>query len=206
MNYLADNLRYLRNVKGLSQTDFAREIIITRSAYSKYELGASDPSPETLLRISQYYHVAIELLITYDLRKVDMQGLLHLEENKIYVPMLVDNDGENFIEIIPHAAKAGYLAGFSDPEFIEKLNRISLPFLRDGKFRAFPIEGDSMPPHNKGSYIVGRYIEKIEQIVEGRTYLIITENEGIVYKRVARQADSLLLISEKRSREYRSKA
>ena len=49
---------------------------------------------------------------------------------------------------------------------------------------AFPVEGDSMPPHNDGSFIIGRYIEKLADIKEGKTYVLLTRSEGIVYKRL----------------------
>jgi hypothetical protein len=35
------------------------------------------------------------------------------------------------------------------------------------KFRAFPITGDSMPPHRDGSFIVGSYVEKLSDIAMG---------------------------------------
>lgn len=50
----------------------------------------------------------------------------------------------------------GSLNGYGDPEFIEGLQTISLPFLRNGRFRAFPVTGDSMPPYNHGTFIVGK--------------------------------------------------
>ena len=79
------------------------------------------------------------------------------------------------------------MSGYSDPEFIEKLQQMQLPFLTKGKFRAFPIEGDSMPPHNDKSFIVGKYIEKLSDIKEGRTYVVLSRNDGIVYKRIYRK-------------------
>jgi hypothetical protein len=44
---------------------------------------------------------------------------------------------ENIIEIIPHKAQAGYLSGYADPEFIESLQHISLPFLQTENFVPF---------------------------------------------------------------------
>lgn len=127
-----------------------------------------------------------------------MDKLLKLEDNRILLPITVDRNGDNFIEIIPHKAKAGYLTGYADPEFIENLQHITLPFLKgDGKFRAFPVEGDSMPPHNDGSFIVGRLVEERHQIKSGKTYVLLTVNEGIVYKRVQKKDDdTFTLISD----------
>jgi hypothetical protein len=60
------------------------------------------------------------------------------------------------------------LTGYADPEFIESLQRISLPFLKNGKYRAFPVTGDSMPPHKEGSFVVGEYLERTSDIVDGK--------------------------------------
>ncbi|OJX30425.1 MAG: hypothetical protein BGO86_00305 [Chryseobacterium sp. 36-9] len=80
----------------------------------------------------------------------------------------------------------GYISGYSHVEFIDSLQYMSLPFLRNGKYRAFPVEEDSMPPYNDGSFILGKYVESKEQLKIGKTYIFITK-EGIVYKRFEKQ-------------------
>jgi hypothetical protein len=49
-------------------------------------------------------------------------------------------------------------------------------------------KGDSMPPHGDESFIVGRYVETINDIKDGKTYVILSRSEGIVYKRLYRKA------------------
>ncbi len=100
------------------------------------------------------------------------------------LPITVNNKGENFIEVVTQKVKAGYLNGYADLEYIESLQQITLPFLGTGKYRGFPVEGDSMPPHADGSIIVGRYVEKLGDVNDGKTYILITKNEGMVYKRL----------------------
>jgi phage repressor protein C with HTH and peptisase S24 domain len=128
-----------------------------------------------------------------------MDELLKLEDNRLVLPITVDQDGENFIEIVPHKAKAGYLTGYADPEFIESLQHISLPFLGPGKHRGFPVEGDSMPPHEDGSIIVGRYVEKLGEVMDGKTYILITKSEGIVYKRLNKNKKNILVLESDNS-------
>jgi transcriptional regulator with XRE-family HTH domain len=197
MSLFSDNIRYLRLQKNISQEKLAEELLITRARYVKYEAGTSEAPYDILKRISHYYHVSIDLLLSVDIRKVDMNGLIKLDDNRILLPITIDREGENIIEIIPHRAKAGYLTGYSDPEFIESLPQISLPFLGKGKFRALPIDGDSMPPHRNSSYIIGKYVEDREDIKNGKTYVFLTKSEGIVYKRVKKiEGDSLTLSSD----------
>ena len=197
MSLFSDNIRHLRVKKDISQEIVAEGLSITRDSLAKYEQGRSQPPYEILIKLSHYYHVSIDLLLTADIRKVDIEGLIQLEDNRILLPITVDTKGENVIEIIPHKARAGYLNGYSDPEFIEGLQHISLPFLSNGTYRAFPVSGDSMPPHKEGSFIIGRYVEKLGDVRDGRTYILLTKNEGIVYKRLNKNGkNSLMLVSD----------
>lgn len=184
MSFLAGNIRHLRAQKSMSQQKVADELFITRARYSKYEDGVSEPPLDILRLIASYFHISIDLLISTDLQKVPVHDLLKLENNRLLMPIIVDRNGENVIEIISERAKAGYLNSYSDPEFIESMQHISLPFLKNGKFRAFPVEGDSMPPHNEGSFIVGMYVESLKDIRYGKTYVILSRTEGIIYKRI----------------------
>jgi len=196
MSLFSDNIKHLRGKKSLTQQGVADDLAITRARLLKYEDGTSQPPIELLKKISNYYHVSIDLLVSVDLRKVALDNLLQLDDNRILLPITVDSQGENFIEIIPHKAKAGYTSGYADPEFIENLQQISLPFLRNGKFRAFPVEGDSMPPHKEGSFIVGKYVEKLGEVMDGKTYILLTKNDGIVYKRLNKNGKNLTLQSD----------
>ena len=187
MSIFSDNIRLLRNQTNVSQQKLANDLIITRVRFAKYEEGKSEPPFEILKRISKYFHVSIDILINVDLQKIPIDSMLKMENNRILLPMVIDKSGKDYIEILPYKAKAGYMSGYSDPEFIEKLQQMQLPFLSKGKFRAFPIEGDSMPPHNDKSFIVGRYIEKLIDVKDGKTYVVLSKNDGIVYKRLFRK-------------------
>ena len=194
MSLFSDNIRNLRVKKKISQEKLAEALAITRGRYVKYEDGTSEAPYEILKKISYYYHISIDLLLSVDVRKIPLDDLLKLEDNRLVLPITVDAAGENFIEIVPHKAKAGYLTGYADPEFIESLQHISLPFLGSGKHRGFPVEGDSMPPHEDGSIIVGRYIEKLGDVMDGKTYILITKSEGMVYKRLNKNKKNMLVV------------
>lgn len=183
MSILSDNLRFLRDKQNLSQQKISDTLLITRSRYVKYEDGTSEPPIEILLRISKYFSISIDLLVSVDIRKYPLEEMLNLPDNRILIPITVDSSGNNQIEIIPQKASMGYLNGYSDPDYIESLQTISLPFLRNGKFRAFPADGDSMPPYKDGTFIVGKYVENLADLKTDKTYVFITTNDGITYKR-----------------------
>ena len=183
MSILSENIRYLRGKLNLSQQRVADDLLITRGRYGKYEDGATEPPLDILVRISKYYNVSIDLLVTINVSKYSIDEIMELPDNRIVLPIRVDSNGNDEIEIIPQKASMGYLNGYGDPEYIESLDTISLPFLKGGKFRAFPAEGDSMPPYKNGTYIVGKYIENLSDLRTDRTYVFITTNDGISYKR-----------------------
>lgn len=192
MSILSENIRYLRGKRNLSQQKVADDLSITRGRYGKYEDGATEPPLEILLKISKYYNVSIDLLLTVNVNKYSIDEIMELPDNRIVLPIRVDNDGNDQIEIIPQKASMGYLNGYGDPEYIESLDTISLPFLNGGKFRAFPADGDSMPPYKDGTYIVGKYVENLSDLKTDRTYVFITTNDGISYKRFQfHEADSI---------------
>lgn len=195
MSVLADNMRYLRAKLNLSQQKVADSLLITRGRYAKYEDGASEPPIMMLMKISKYYKISIDLLVSVDVRKYSLDEIFKLPDNRIVLPIKVDSHGENKIEIIPHKAQMGYLSGYTDPEYIDSLQTISLPFLRNGKYRAFPATGDSMPPYNDGTFIVGKYIENRDYLKLGKTYIFITRNDGIVYKRYSKKGKAGTVVS-----------
>lgn len=199
MKIVSKNIRQLRQLKGLTQEILAEELKVTRSRISSYEEGRSAPTIEFLIDLSDYFKIPIDILLRNDLTKAQDTSFIEVGNRRVLFPIMVDNDNENLIEVVTVKATAGYLAGYDDPEYIEHLQKIKLPFLPTGKHRAFPIKGDSMLPMKDGSYVIGRFVEGREDIISGKTYVLITLNEGMVYKRVLNQIkekNTLLLISD----------
>lgn len=57
-------LREIRRKKKLNQQRVAFDLNITREALSHYENGKRDPSLAMLVRMSEYFNVSIDYLIT----------------------------------------------------------------------------------------------------------------------------------------------
>jgi transcriptional regulator with XRE-family HTH domain len=204
-----DNLRFMRKRKKRSQEEVADAVEVTRSSLSGYELGNSEPPYDALLRLSDYFHIPVDFLLRQDLAKISELDLDAMERGlgqsdlsgkKLRVlATTVNSDNEENIELVPHSAKAGYTNGFADPEFISILPAFQMPFLsKEKKYRTFPISGDSMPPVADGSWVTGEYVQNWNLIREGMPYIVITLNEGIVFKNVInniKENGTLLLCS-----------
>ena len=105
----------------------------------------------------------------------------------------------NLIHFVPVKAAAGYLAGYADTEFIDELNTFTLPMLAGGNYRAFEIIGDSMLPTPSGSVIVGEKIHNLDDAKSSNAFIVISRNEGIVYKRIEksnRNKSKVTLVSD----------
>lgn len=199
MKTISKNIRHLRHLKGLTQETLAENLQVARSRISSYEEGRSAPTIDMLISISDYFKLPIDILLRNDLTKATDSSFIEVGNQRVLFPITVDNDNNNLIEVVSIKASAGYLSGYDDPEYIEQLEKIKLPFLPTGKHRAFPIKGDSMLPMKSGSYVVGRFVEDRNDIKSGKTYVLVTLNDGMVYKRVINNIDlnnSLLLISD----------
>ena len=200
MSLFSDNLKYLRDTKNWSQQDVADKLLIKLARYSTYEYGRTEPPYDILVQLSALYMVTIDLLLTVDLRKVKFDDLVRSGKNRFLMPVMVDQNGENLIEVVSEKAKAGYLPGSVDQQYVDELQTMSFPGLRNRKFRTFPIGGDSMSFSDK-SFITGALIEKFSDIKDGKTYIIVTHNEGMAYKRLYKK-DKLAVLAESDNPAY----
>jgi hypothetical protein len=58
-----------------------------------------------------------------------------------------------------------------------------------------------MPPLKEGSYVIGKYVESVQEIVNGNTYVLVTRDDGIVYKRIFKNGKTLQLHSDNKQYE-----
>jgi transcriptional regulator with XRE-family HTH domain len=184
------NLKFLRKNKNLTQESLAQALGISRSKLAGYELTITPPL-DILVKIAEYFNVSLDILIKEDLSSYSEYKLRELLETDKFLrgrklrilSTTVDAEGRELIEVVSQRAKASYLAGFADPEFISELPRFSLPFLpMDKKHRVFQVDGDSMLPIPDGAWIVCEYVDDWFGIKDGERYVIVTEQDGVTFK------------------------
>lgn len=59
-----EGLKKIRKMRNLNQQKVAMDLNISREALSHYENGKREPSLGMLIRMSQYFNVSIDYLIT----------------------------------------------------------------------------------------------------------------------------------------------
>lgn len=192
--YFASNIKYLRKHRRKTQAEVAAALNMNRSTLNNYENGISGPGLQALLGLADYFHIAVDTLLRVDLSMLRESQLYELEHgqdiflkgsNLRILATTVDRSNRENIELVSEKAKAGYLNGFADPEYISELPVFNLPFLaREKKYRTFQISGDSMLPIPDRSWVTGEFVRDWTEIKNGERYVVLTLNEGVVFKLV----------------------
>lgn len=190
----------MRKRRGRTQDDVAVAIDMKRSTLSGYENNVAHPGLEALIQFSNYFNIAIDTLIRIDMSKLPESQLRQIERgydvylkgsNLRVLATTINRDNEDNIELVSEKAKAGYTGGFADPEYISILPTFRLPFLsRQKKYRTFQISGDSMLPIPHGAWVTGVFIQDWTTIRDKDAYIVLTMDEGIVFKVVENRIKS----------------
>lgn len=120
--------------------------------------------------------------------------------NEIEVRSLnTKRDNRRNITLVPDKAIAGYATQHQDADYINSLQKFSIPDL-DGELIAFEISGDSMMPNiTNGDIVVCEPIERGEPLRDNHVYVVVTD--VVVAKRIQQiregnQIKTLNLISD----------
>lgn len=162
------------------------------------------------------YDVLQSIIDTFDINPDYLFGksdIMLSSENKTIptysgVPSVIttSNTGEENIILVPTKAKAGYLNGYGDPSFIESLPSFKMPQLTNGTFRCFEVQGHSMvQTFFDGDFVFGKFVESISDIKNSEVYVVVSQNDGVVLKRVFNHTEDqqkLILKSDNKDGNY----
>jgi transcriptional regulator with XRE-family HTH domain len=228
MNYLAKNLTFLRKREELKQAEMQEKTGVKRQTWSNWENEVAQPSVEDISLVAQFFGVTIDDLIKVDMENVHPMGtddsgkkaqkslpksppnsppngekLPAATVSRMPKVVTVDSTGLDNIVLVPSRARAGYLAGHEDPEFIQTLPSYRLPGLSHGTFRMFEVHGHSMvPTFHDSDTIICRFVENLLEIRDDRIFVVVTKADGIVVKRVVNriQRDGKLILNSDNQR------
>jgi transcriptional regulator with XRE-family HTH domain len=190
MSYAGKNLKFIRKQREWTQEEMANQLQIKRSLVGAYEEGRAEPRLEVQEAICAQFNLSLEEFLFEDLSS---RGDMDASNSSSYLDkrrkMKMGSEQAAVVSFVPVKAAAGYLAGYADPEFIDELNTFTLPMLAPGQYRAFEIVGDSMLPTPSGSIIVGEKIDSLLDVKSSNTYVVVSNSEGVVYKRIITNDD-----------------
>lgn len=212
-NYFKTNLVFLREKKGETQLETATALGLTRSTYANYEVGANLPKADILQKIIGHFETDFNTIMSSDLSnlsfnpvstsskkvnnpqvspqfsaQIDTKKHILNEPEAVYYRMpqviTLDSQGNDNMVMVPVKARAGYLLGYGDTDFIQTLPTYRLPGFNNGTFRLFESQGLSMyPTFNDRDILITQFLENINEIRDDRVYVIVTKTDGVVVKR-----------------------
>jgi transcriptional regulator with XRE-family HTH domain len=200
MSYAGKNLKYIRKQREWTQEEMANQLQIKRSLVGAYEEERAEPRLEVMESICALFSINLEQFLFQDLSLTgsmdgDGEGSSGNSSKNNYLERrrALKSDKSNslapIVPFVPVKAAAGYLAGYADPEFLDELNTFTLPMLAPGDYRAFEIIGDSMLPTPSGSVIVGEKVGSFKEVKNSNTYIVVSNSDGVVYKRIITNDD-----------------
>jgi len=189
---ITQNIKYLRRKRKLSQQELALQLSVSRTTLGDYERGHTEPNIDTLIRMAGIFEVKLDALLTEDLSLKELEIIRNKDIRVLAIS--VDQDERSNIELVDTKAEAGYLESFQDPQYISDLPKLYFPNIPQGTYRGFEVNGDSMLPMEPGSILVCEYIERLNYIKNDKTYVIVSKDLGVVYKRVTNVADEQILM------------
>lgn len=190
MEVIGKNIKFLRKSRGLTQDELARNIGVNRAVIGSYEENRATPKLSVLRDLAYFFKVSIDDLAKFRLweeTRITSGSETVTGKNLRVLSTIVDKENKELISTVPVQASAGYTSGYADPEYIEELPHFSLPLVelsQEKTYRVFQIKGDSMLPITSGSYIICEYLDNWEMIDDNKPYIVISKDEGVVYKRL----------------------
>lgn len=223
---IGKNLAFLRKSRKLTQEQLANELRVKRTVIANTEAENSNPSLETLVAISEYFSVVLDDFIKKDLTdhaslnaslnaslsQKNVHPIVHPkakkqsnDSSKMPVIVTVDEGGKDNITLVDVKAAAGYIKHLHEPVFYKKLPAIKLPGSRfkNGVFRGFQVEGNSMSPKLRNDYwVIGSYLEQLQYIKDDQVYVIVTKEKVCVKRLLNRIEQRQKIVLKSDNRDY----
>lgn len=171
-NVFSIRLKMLRKEHDITQEELANSIGVSRSAVSMWEIAASQPDNDLLLKISQVLNVSIDYLLG---RTDDMY---YSESDPTWINVL------------------GRVAAGIPIEAIEEVidrEQITEEMARNGKYIALQIHGASMEPRMKeGDVVIVRLQDDCDS---GDTVIAMINGDDATCKIIKKMPEGIMLIS-----------
>lgn len=212
---ISSKVAAIRDHFNLNNFSFSKRIGVTGTTVDSI-INGRPQSDGSRKKTKPGYDVLSSIINEFDINpdylfgKSEIMSLKRKDSYQVYsgVPQVVATDelGNENIVYVPIKARAGYLNGYGDMNFIQKLSSFHMPHLSDGTFRCFEVQGNSMVrTFFDGDLVFGKYVEGFSEVKDGRVYVIISKNDGIVLKRVINRIEEkgkLILKSDNKDGNY----
>ena len=123
-NKFAENLRYLREKKGLSQKQLGAKMYVSHSTIARWENGTRLPDAAMILRLSKILGTDANMLMQLAAQSAETPNIIMVDDNSVIL-----SDGLGVVEeVMPDANITGFIWPQEAIDYA-KANRIDLAIL-----------------------------------------------------------------------------
>lgn len=196
-SFVGQNIKKIRQAKNISQSDFASLFDLSRPSVGAYEEGRTEPKIETLIQISRYFNISIDVLLTKELSSKDIfsLGLLNKKLDQAH-EVKSRPSKENHAPFISIDERVNFLVNGRDKSYLANLPKVGNPNSRDTIDLVLEHEGSKLEVDNKGiKHGDIFFCSKEEKLSsqQDRLWIIVKEDEITVGRIKNLQHDSLEL-------------
>ena len=198
--FTAENLLEIRDLAGLSQTEFARQLGLSREVINKMESGKMKPSKKTFAKVQgflqnhQNHNYYGDVNILGKSSQVDESRV----SGKAFLSSRLQSKNEPHFHLVPLVgikAQAGYIKGFEQSDYLDTLEQYSMPPGVNpigAVWRYFEIDGDSMEPTLSAGDVVLATLVPVEDWNDTRDFCVyvIHTADQLLIKRLYNKSDS----------------
>ena len=189
LSYIGRNIKKIRQIKKISQAEFASLFDLSRPSIGAYEEGRSEPKIETLILIATYFKLSIDLLLTRELSISEIFSLESIKKklNKAH-NLSQDSTIITTAPLVSQDQFLNYVVHHKNNDFMEKLPKIGIPMKSHSYLICFEMVGSEMVFQQQGIHhgdlLIGKLVPhtNLEEII-GQVLCLVT-NSGILTKRL----------------------
>jgi transcriptional regulator with XRE-family HTH domain len=102
--YLSQNLKYLREKKGMSQDELGEELGVKQPTIGNWETENRTPDIETIVKLAEYFGVSLDELVLKDLTQPKPMQVKNLK----YLRTKYDMTQEDMAKLLGFKGKSSY--------------------------------------------------------------------------------------------------
>lgn len=161
MSFFGKNIRKIRSIKTLSQQSFAELFDLKRGTLGAYEEGRSEPKIDTIIKITNYFSIPIDDLLT---KELTVNSLLKFKASLTTDHEKISKETFASIPCITHKNAKDYLLYYEKEAFVGDMPSLRLPINPEKTFRGFTVDNLEMSSNDKGLFpkdiVIGEHIPK----------------------------------------------
>ena len=191
MSVVGINIKKIRGVKGLNQTDFANLFGLTRANIGSYEELRAEPKIDTIIKIATYYKLPIDKLVRKELTVNDISNFDVF--SKLPLPIGVGNKNE--VIFVGKSNLDSYPKNKSNKSYISELDKVLFPFGNENSQKIILYnEGNDLCFNHEG-LLHGDllFLEKITKIKEQVLGVVVDDNA--IYKGLLTDVEGKICIN-----------